>query len=68
MRLSAEHILDALITHAKTSSRLRMNLNLRNSPEDQSQRMLNAIEQERYCLSIDMVYGGLLIYFLPLRF
>lgn len=47
MRLSAEHILDALTTHAKTSSRLRINLNLRNSPEDQSQRMLNAIELDR---------------------
>ena len=29
---------------AKASPRLRMNLDLRNSPEDQSQRMLNAIE------------------------
>lgn len=37
-------ILDALTTQAKASSRLRMNLDLRNSPEDQSQRMLNAIE------------------------
>ncbi len=37
-------ILDALTAQAKASSRLRMNLDLRNSPEDQSQRMLNAIE------------------------
>ena len=39
-----QHILDALTAQAKTSPRLRMNLDLRNSPEDQSQRMLNAIE------------------------
>ena len=37
-------ILDTLTAQAKASSRLRMNLDLRNSPEDQSQRMLNAIE------------------------
>lgn len=36
-------ILDDLIAKAKESPRLRMNLDLRNSPEDQSQRMLNAI-------------------------
>ena len=36
--------LDALTTQAKSSPRLRMNLDLRNSPEDKSQRMLNAIE------------------------
>lgn len=36
--------LDALTAQAKASPRLRMNLDLRNSPEDQSQRMLNAIE------------------------
>ena len=29
---------------AKASPRLRMNVDLRNSPEDGSQRMLNAIE------------------------
>ena len=39
-----QHTLDALTTQAKASPRLRMNLDLRNSPEDQSQRMLNAIE------------------------
>lgn len=38
------HILDSLTAQAKASPRLRMNLDLRNSPEDQSQRMLNAIE------------------------
>jgi len=37
-------ILDDLTAQAKTSPRLRMNLDLRNSPEDKSQRMLNAIE------------------------
>ena len=39
-----QHILDALTARAKASPRLRMNLDLRNTPEDQSQRMLNAIE------------------------
>lgn len=39
-----QHILDALTAQAQASPRLRMNLDLRNSPEDQSQRMLNAIE------------------------
>ena len=37
-------ILDDLTAQAKASPRLRMNLDLRNSPEDGSQRMLNAIE------------------------
>ena len=37
-------LLDNLTEQAKVSSRLRMNLDLRNSPEDTSQRMLNAIE------------------------
>ena len=37
-------ILDSLTAQAKVSPRLRMNLDLRNSPEDGSQRMLNAIE------------------------
>lgn len=36
--------MDALTAQAKASSRLRMNLDLRNSAEDGSQRMLNAIE------------------------
>ena len=39
-----QHILDHLTAQAKESQRLRMNLDLRNSPDDQSQRMLNAIE------------------------
>ena len=37
-------ILDNLTAQAKASPRLRMNLDLRNSSEDGSQRMLNAIE------------------------
>ena len=37
-------LLDDLTAKAKASPRLRMNLDLRNSAEDQSQRMLNAIE------------------------
>ena len=37
-------ILDNLTEQAKASPRLRMNLDLRNSDADQSQRMLNAIE------------------------
>ena len=37
-------LLDSLTEQAKASPRLRMNYDLRNSPDDQSQRMLNAIE------------------------
>ena len=37
-------LLDRLTTQAKESPRLRMNLDLRNSDADSSQRMLNAIE------------------------
>lgn len=36
--------LDELTNRAKASPRLRMNYDLRNSTDDQSQRMLNAIE------------------------
>ena len=39
-----QSLLDDLTAKAKTSPRLRMNLDLRNSASDQSQRMLNAIE------------------------
>ncbi len=39
-----QQVLDELTARAKDSPRLRMNLDLRNSPADQSQRMLNAIE------------------------
>ena len=43
MRITQE-LLDDLTAKAKASPRLRMNMDLRNSPKDQSQRMLNAIE------------------------
>lgn len=39
-----KQLLDDLTGRAKASPRLRMNLDLRNSAEDSSQRMLNAIE------------------------
>ena len=38
------NLLDALTAQAKASPRLRMNFDLRNTSEDQSQRMLNALE------------------------
>ena len=38
------NLLDTLTNQAKASPRLRMNLDLRNSPTDPSQRMLNALE------------------------
>lgn len=37
-------LLDKLTEEAKASPRLRMNLDLRNSNQDKSQRMLNALE------------------------
>lgn len=43
MKIS-QALLDDLTAKAKESPRLRMNLDLRNSAEDTSQRMLNAIE------------------------
>lgn len=39
-----QKIMDELTAQAKSSSRLRMNLDLRNDENDTSQRMLNAIE------------------------
>lgn len=39
-----QETLDGLTIKAKASERLRANLDLRNSAEDQSQRMLNALE------------------------
>ena len=39
-------IMDDLTAKAKASPRLRMNLDLRNGSDDQSQRMLNAIEPD----------------------
>lgn len=41
-----KEILDELTEKAKANSRLRCNLDLRNSAEDKSQRMLNALEPE----------------------
>ena len=43
MRIDSK-LLDTLTAQAKASPRLRMNFDLRNSPADQSQRMLNALE------------------------
>ena len=43
MRIT-QAVLDSLTEQAKASPRLRMNLDLRDSAEDTSQRILNAIE------------------------
>ena len=43
MKITQE-ILNELTAQAKASPRLRMNFDLRNSPDDKSQRMLNALE------------------------
>ncbi len=43
MKITHE-LLDSLSAKAQASPRLRMNFDLRNSPEDGSQRMLNALE------------------------
>jgi len=43
MKIGKE-LLDKLTEQAKASPRLRMNYDLRNSAEDKSQRMLNALE------------------------
>ena len=43
MKITRE-LLDSLTAQAKESPRLRMNMDLRNSSADTSQRMLNAIE------------------------
>lgn len=37
-------LLDSLTEQAKANPRLRQSMDLRNSPDDESQRMLNAIE------------------------
>ena len=47
-----QQVLDELTARAKASPRLRMNLDLRNSPADQSQRMLNAIEPGTVLLEV----------------
>ena len=40
----SQAVLDEQTAQAKAPPRLRMNMDLRNGPEDRSQRMLNAIE------------------------
>lgn len=40
----SQAVLDELTAQAKASPRLRMNMDLRDGPEDSGQRMLNAIE------------------------
>ncbi len=39
-----QEIFEELVAKAKASERLRMNMDLRTTPEDRSQRMLNAME------------------------
>ena len=39
-----QQLLDSLTEQARNNPRLRQNFDLRNTPEDNSQRMLNAIE------------------------
>lgn len=54
-------LLDSLTALAKASPRLRMNYDLRNTPNDQSQRMLNALEPgtvmpiHRHCTTSETV-------------
>ena len=56
-----QQLMDELTAEAKASPRLRMNRDLRNSPEDKSQRMLNALEPgtplaiNRHCKSSETV-------------
>ena len=45
-----KELLDELTEKAKASPRLRANFDLRNSPDDKSQRMLNAIEPDSVIL------------------
>lgn len=44
MVITTKEILDELTAKAKENPRLRCNLDMRNSADDQSQRMLNALE------------------------
>ena len=56
-----DRLLNSLTEQAKSSERLRMNMDLRNSPADTSQRMLNAIEPgsevpiHRHCTTSETV-------------
>lgn len=60
MRITQE-TLSSLTAQAQASERLRMSLDLRTSPDDQSQRMLNAVEPgtplpiHRHCTSTETV-------------
>lgn len=60
MRITQETLV-SLTAQAQASERLRMSLDLRTSPDDQSQRMLNAVEPgtplpiHRHCTSIETV-------------
>lgn len=44
MRITSSFSLDTLSSRAQASPRLRQNCDLRNTPEDNSQLMLNALE------------------------
>ena len=51
-------LLDNLTAQAQASPRLRMNLDLRNSDADSSQRMLNTIEPGSVVPTFDLASGG----------
>ena len=51
-----QNLFNELTAEAKASPRLRMNRDLRNCPSDQSQRMLNAINQDPLSLYIGIVF------------
>ena len=52
-----KRILDELTAKAKENPRLRCNLDMRNSADDQSQRMLNALEPG----TVMPLYTGIII-------
>ena len=56
-----QQLLDNLTEQAKASSRLRMNYDLRNSENDQSQRMLNAIEPKGQWHTLHSLEAGTVI-------
>ena len=43
-----KEIIDELSARAKSSARMRRDIDLRNSPSDGAQRMLNALEPENH--------------------
>lgn len=55
-----QRLFDDLTAKAKASPRLRMTFDLRNSPEEGSRRMLNAIEPGTVMIGILCVGGGCL--------